>query len=232
MGRWEKEAYEAVHSDFFWLTMDVSMAAKTGFDHLLHFLDTAKLKLKKKYGQRATHLSVLVNSKCDELAAEHLKQLDMPKWGDKPHEFFSGLVGGVGVAAAEFNLRIVQRVKSFPFLMVLLVEAEAHVFCPKRQAIAKRIVESPLRELDIATAKIRVLFILELVEAAETGELDLDCWNAIEEFKDECPTDMTLIESGNSVISRMGRPTTSTDHSSALVSRQRRTCRRTVARKR
>ena len=65
------------------------------------------------------------------------------------------------------------------------------------------IVSCSPERIDVATAKLRIIFRAELEDCSLTGTLDVQVWTAVEEFKAEAGTDITAVESKNSVITRI-----------------------------
>ena len=105
-------------------------------ERLLYTLQLPKQTLVAKYGPHATPLSVLCTGKSDQIAFEFLKSLRTGRCFQEERtcgKFIAGYVGGVCFAAAEYNVRITDRVACFPYANLWLVESESEVRCPGRK---------------------------------------------------------------------------------------------------
>ncbi len=133
---------------------------------------------------------------------------------EKPPSFWNGYVSTVALSYAEFELRL-GRVTTWPYLLVLFVESGPHVECPVRRRACNQLVDAHNRQLDHSTAKLRCIFWRHLLRTAVFGTLFVDLHKILEEWKADLPADIQLVESKNSVLSRI--PALSPNIGDALV---------------
>ena len=88
-------------------------------------------------------------------------------------------------------------------LMVFLV-AEPQVPCRLRRVYGRLLVCARYSDLDINTAKFRVLFWHQWLVTMRIGTLSKEIWSILQMWKADLPPDMQLVEGANSVITRMG----------------------------
>ena len=74
--------------------------------------------------------------------------------------------------AGAYYRRVVSTCERFPALFVLFAKSPAHSCCDDRKRVARLCLDTPEEKLDITSLKIKLLFVVEITDAATTGECD------------------------------------------------------------
>ena len=166
-GKWTVDTVKAIHNGWFWVALGLSYLIEQPWGHLLNFLQkkTCTRTWWADYGRRATHLSVLVVSKAEELAQKWEDRLSEDFWRPLIADWTTQLAGDnseeerlhvmakincaiatlVATSVAEFAGRILARTKSWPLLLMILCESPSTCPCARRQSLAKHIVAGTCR---------------------------------------------------------------------------------------
>lgn len=203
LGRWEREGKAAILDERWWELNELSQTAKLPFDMVINFLQTPLRKLREKYGQSATHLSVLVCKKGPMIFAEYGKLMGKPEWDERRPEFIEAFTQIMWFSEGEFRFRFTERLEAWPYLIMYLVESPPEQKCPVRQRYVTQLVFAPNRKLDVGTAKMRYCFWGQLLDSMKDGTLHVEVYDVLCTWKRDLPCDMQLIESGNSILNRM-----------------------------
>jgi hypothetical protein len=103
--------------------------------------------------------------------------------------------------ACRFSPRILNKVRTFPYLLFWLVWKPWDVVCLERQVCAKDLIEMPVAHLkDSTVLKLRVLFELPLRRTAESGLLHPKLWRLLRDVAEAWRTDTQEIEGTNNML--------------------------------
>ena len=109
----------------------------------------------------------------------------------------------VGTAAAEYHRRICVLLSEFPLLILWLPQNKPSEPCRQRQRVVKDLLSRELKDLDVTSAKIRELFAAELKQTADDGTLCPQLYAILLEFRKQLVFSAQIIESANSIITKM-----------------------------
>ena len=203
--KYRRDVKAAATHMLFFATLKLSHAAKGPFDHLLCFLQSRLVD-----PTTTSHLSLLVSGKASEIAQEFETAMLDDTWADVArtmgtvdNKFWTGLVSAFCCGAAQYNFRILDLLTEWPWLWMLFADSPPEVACDTRQRLSSDLLRFDLSKLDVTTAKICTIFKSELSACAQSGTLDSGLHSIILQWRVKARCDIQLIESANSVITRM-----------------------------
>ena len=176
MTKWVKASHVAVKTHEFWTMMRICHSAKKPLDHCLHALEAKPTYDDVRCGR--TVLSKLVCGKGEEIFTEFENVLrDTERWDAEaaglvnitPNMMYSALIALVLTGACEFDIRVLERLTSFPYQWMLMVQRPPDVCCPLRVKCVDFLLSCSPESVDISTAKLIKLWHTELTQCKTSG---------------------------------------------------------------
>lgn len=171
ISKWGRDVLLGICEDMFFIAIQISLKVKGPLDHLLYFL----MKV-QEHGQ-PTGLALLVWGNASTIRKELELLLQRSAWedilGKIDAETASNAWGAIQRVVlstlADYDRRVMKRLDSDPYRLLLFAEAPPDQSCPKRQQLAQTLLETAPEALHITAAKIKVLFGKALRYVARTG---------------------------------------------------------------
>ncbi len=208
MSRWLAAVYNTVLYPEFWVLMEISEAAKGPIDHIQAFMEKQLCEPQRRFGK--THLSVLVCGKVETIFGRFSQLLeDTARWDAASQlarsifedRVFAAVVCLVLTAAMEFDLRFLCRLLACPYQLLWLCETLPSSADLNRVRVCSAILGAAWKDLDVTTAKIRILFHRELQACVDSsGILDEQLYNIIFIWRSKLVCEIQECEGVNSIM--------------------------------
>ena len=214
IGRWSREVDACLHTDEFWIVLEIAYITRGPLTHLENWLGGSNSKKTEKGESKQPAMLELVCERADQIDAEFQDLIDEDsRWdflwdndsycrvgmGRQP-EFVAVAVSCILECYSDFFNRILGPCRIFPRLILWLVHRPASESCENRRECAKDLLSSPAGQLDTTCVKLRILFKHELGCAAETGRLSRSLWTCITDVAGLWLVDAQDVEGCNNQI--------------------------------
>ena len=219
LGRWSREVDAAVHTDEFWIVLDIAHVTRGPFMHLENWLESQRTRNDSDKSEAPAMLE-LVCDKVEEIRKEFEELLDSdhPRWKflweeesysriglERQPEFVAVAVTCILEGYSDFFNRILGPCRCFPRLTLWLAHRPASTSCENRMKCAEDLRTAPPDQLDQFCLKFRILFKRELEWAARTGCLSEALWAFMRETAELWLPDMQEVEGCNSQIKTIAK---------------------------
>ncbi len=207
MTRWRRETFNALKEHDFFSLMRLSEASKRIMQELLAML--LRTLNAREVEEGNSNVAMLVTGKAETIHKRlQLDLADDQRWSAEADglvtvctdQYFASLVTLFIKAGAEYDVRVLQRFNRLPYLWYWLIVSPPCMYCFDRQRYASLIIGLELEHMDAGSAKLRFLWYLELVEAANTGFLARHVYFELVTWRKHTKGTIIHVEGANGII--------------------------------
>ena len=200
--KWKHDVQKGTETCEFWLMMRISNLAMGPLAHFLFFL--------QKHSDSTPLISLVCGGKSDEIMREFETVLTNQEVWDielpfldciTPAQLYGTVATLVCVGAAEYDSRVHSLISDLPLQLFWLVHCEPRTYCGQRQRVCKLVMQGNPDQLDVTTAKLKVLMPASFREGAENGKISVEDHALLVEWRKRVRESAQIVESANSVIS-------------------------------
>ena len=205
--RWKRDVQKGTESREFWLMMRISHLSMGPLAHFLHILQP-----KKGHNVSTPLVSLVCGGKSDQIMREFEAVLTNQEVWDvelatldriTPAQLYGAIATLVCVGAAEYDSRVHSLISDLPLQLFWLVHCEPRTYCGERQRVCKLVMESNPEQLDVTTAKVKILMRASFRDGAENGKISVEDHSLLVEWRKRVRESSQIVESANSVISHI-----------------------------